>query len=56
LNIWKYFHITYPTALGVMSISSSMRAAYREMFQHHSLNPGLIRQAFRHHGRWQATA
>jgi hypothetical protein len=24
LNIWKYFHITYPTALGVMSISSPL--------------------------------
>jgi hypothetical protein len=52
----KYFHITCPTALRVMSISSSIGAAYMEIFQHHSPNPGLIRQAFRQHGPSQVTA
>jgi hypothetical protein len=26
-----------------------------ESFQHHSLNPGFILQAFRHYGQWQVT-
>jgi hypothetical protein len=56
MSIWKYFHITLPTALREMSISSAVGAAYTGMFQHHSPNPDLILQAFRPHGLWQATA
>ena len=40
----------------VMSISSSLRAASREMFQHHSPNTDLIRREFRPHGPSQVTA
>jgi hypothetical protein len=43
-------------ALRDMWVSSPVRAAYMENSQHHSLNPGRIRQAFRHHGQWQVTA
>jgi hypothetical protein len=31
-------------------------SAYTEIFQHNSLNLGLILQVFRHHGPWQMTA
>jgi hypothetical protein len=51
----KYFHITCPTALRVMSISSSMEAAYMEIFQDNSPNTNLIRQEFRPHGPLQMT-
>jgi hypothetical protein len=42
----KYFHITCPTALRVMSIESSMETADMEIFQDNSPNTDLIRQEF----------
>jgi hypothetical protein len=56
LNIWKCFHIILPTALREMWISSSVGAAYMEIFQHHSPNTDLRRRELRPHGQWQATA
>ncbi len=56
LNIWNYFHITLSIALRDMEVSSPVGAAYMGNCQHHSPNPGLILQVFRHHGQWQATA
>jgi hypothetical protein len=56
LSIWKYVHITFPTALRAMSISSSIGAADMEIFQHNSPNTDLIRREFRPHGPSQVTA
>jgi hypothetical protein len=52
----EYFRITLYITLRDMWVSSPVGAAYTEMFPHHSLNPGLILQVFRHHGQWQVTA
>ena len=46
LSLWKDVHITCPTALRMMSISSSMEAAYMEIFQDNSPNTDLFVKNF----------
>jgi hypothetical protein len=56
LSLWTCVHITRSRALRDMGVSSPVGAAYMEKFPHYNPNPGLLRQAFRHHGPWPVTA
>jgi hypothetical protein len=56
LTIWQYFHITIPTALRQMWISSFVGAADTEIYQHHSPTTDRILQEFRYHGPWRVIA
>lgn len=56
LSLWTCVHITRSIALRDMGVSSPVGAAYMENFPHYNPNPGLLRQAFRHHGPGPVTA